>query len=463
MPSAKLMKNNLTLIALASFFLFCDFHVSFGQEDKLDSTFNPGTGLDSTVRTLSLATNGDIVIGGSFVTVNGQSRNFVARLNSGGGLDDSFLPLQGPNSIVLASEIEPGVGVYIGGGFNSYNAVTRNYFARLRNDASLDLSWPNLFLNGSVTGIRRQEDGKLLLKGSFSQINGSKRVNLARIDASGNLDPTFTPGNGITNGSINAYAIQSDGLVLIAGYFPSNNPVGRQYIARVSAGGIVDTSFDAGYIGGGGFDTIAVQSDQKLIVTGAFTSINGYSRIGIARLNTNGTVDTSFYLAPGLQGMVDTVSILSDGKILIGGNFQINVGGVFHSLLVRLNADGSYDASFNPAPSGEVFVASLQPDRKILLAGDFGNVAGTNINKIARLIGNGTNSPAIQLLNMNLYPGMFLSGTISNRYRIEFTTNLNSGFLWTPLIETSLQTNPQFIVDPQPSARIQRFYRAVGL
>jgi hypothetical protein len=104
----------------------------------------------------------------------------------------------------------------------------------------------------------------------------------------------------------------------------------------------------------------------------------------------------------------------------------------------------------------------IQTDGKILVAGPIVAVDGTNINGIARLLGDSASQAGVQLLNMNLYPGMFLSGSVGTSYRVEYTTNLNSLSLWTPLTVLTLTNSPTFVPD-QTLPQGSRFYRAVTL
>ena len=446
------MKLQKSLIGLVCLFTFCNG--AFAQHaGSLDITFNPGSGPNGSVVSVALCTNSQVLIGGTFTSVNGQSRNYVARLNSDGSLDNGFLTGQGPNTVVLAVEADPNGGVYIGGAFGSYNGIPTSHFAKLRDDGSLDLSW-NVAPDNEVNLIRRQMDGTFLVLGSFGHVNGVARKNIARLHSDGSFDGLFNPGAYVTDGTINAAAVQLDGSVIIAGSFTTNSPVSRQYIARVSDDGTLDPTFNAGYIGGvgGGVSiyAIASQLDGKLIVGGTFSSINGYSRLGIARLNTNGAVDTTFVPGTAAGTSFFGVTLLPDGSVLTSG-------------ATRLTTNGNYDATFAPQPNTGLNAVAIQPDGRILVAGGFTFIAGTNINDIARLIGTSTNSPGFQFLAANRYFGTFLSGTLSNTYRMEWTTNVNTPSLWTPLFNVTLQTNPQFILDTNPISGRQRFYRAVEL
>ena len=433
------------------------------QSGSIDMSFNPGAstgGAGYYVFSLAICTNGQVLIGGNFNTFNGQSRNFVARLNSDGSLDNSFLPLQGPSDAVYAIAPDSSGNIYIGGNFLTYDGIARTYFARLRSDASLDLSWQSSAFNGIVNGISIQGDGTILIQGAFNQIGATKRNGVAKLNTDATVNFSFNPAAGVTNGSVLDYAIQPDGNVIIVGNFDTNNPVSRQFVARVSQSGVLDSSFNAGFIGGGPIQVVVLQPDGKLIVGGTFTSINGYSRIGIARLNMDGSVDTGFYLAPGISNpSFGAMNVLPNGEVLLAGGFS--VGGNYG--LLEVKPDGSLDSGFNAHSNDRVQAVAVQPDGKFLVGGYFTSIGGTNIYGIARLNGSGTNVAGFQFLTVNRYAGMLLSGIVSNNYRLESTTNLNTPSMWTPLFDFTLQTNPQLIIDPAPISGKQRYYRAVGL
>lgn len=137
--------------------------------------------------------------------------------------------------------------------------------------------------------------------------------------------------------------------ILINGRFTTVNGVARTGIARLNADGTLDTSFTPPALTALGdpiVDQIAVQSDGKIVIVGRFTSVGGLDRTGVARLHANGTHETSFEppaltFAGGASNLhPQAVVILGDGKILIGGDFS-EAGGEQRKGLVLLNANGS--------------------------------------------------------------------------------------------------------------------------
>jgi len=134
------------------------------------------------------------------------------------------------------------------------------------------------------------------------------------------IDPDFSIGTGFDS-NVRSIALQSDGKILVGGFFVSYNDTSQNYITRLNADGSIDTSFN---IGTGFYNvvrSIAVQSDGKILVGGAFTSYDGTPQNRITRLNTDGSLDTTFNIGTGFDSTPASIAVQSDGKILVGGFF----------------------------------------------------------------------------------------------------------------------------------------------
>lgn len=437
---------------------------ALAQPGALDLSFNPGTGVNGFVYCMTLDREGRIVVGGSFLFVNGATRHQIAKFNSDGSLNTDFNPGEGPDQPVYAMAVQTNGAVVIGGTFATVNSISRNGLARLRSDGSLDLAFnPVLSAGARAYAAAIQSDGKIVIGGVFDSVNGIARNRIARLNSDGSLDLDFNPGTG-ANDEVHSVAVQTNGSILIGGLFTTIDNSNRSHFARLNPNGSLDTGFDSGFIGGGQNSTtiraIVASPDGNSIVAGGFTSINGYSRVGIARILSDGSVDSGFQ-PPSLNFDARSIAIQPDNKVIVGGNFSY--GSPSRCCIVRLNANGSTDPSFYPVLNGGVRALAVQPDGKVLAGGDFTVANGTNINRIARFTGDGSPPADLQFLDVNRYFGGYISGTVSNSYRVEWTTNLNTPSLWTPLFNVTLQTNPQFIVDPTPISARQRYYRAVAL
>jgi uncharacterized delta-60 repeat protein len=247
---------------------------------------------------------------------------------------------------------------------------------------------PGSGANAPVIALAVQGDEKVVIGGNFTTYNGTARNRVARVNGDGTLDTTFNPGTG-ANDTVYALAVQGDGKAIIGGKFITYNVTARNRIARINADGTLDTTFNPGSGANAPVIALAVQGDGKVVIGGEFTTYNGTARNRIARINGDGTLDTTFN--PGtVNGTVQSLAVQSDGKILVGGNF--NYGGTAHNGIVRLNGNGTLDTTFNPGSgaNGVVYALAVQGDGKILIGGDFLSYNGTFRSRIARLNSNGT-------------------------------------------------------------------------
>lgn len=429
------------------------------QPDTLDLTFNPGAGANSEIIALSVETNGNVLVGGYFTLFNGDIRNRIARLLPNGGVDRNFEPGQGPDGGVWAVAPHAGGKVLIGGTFGFINGLRRQSLARLRPDGSLDLTFPNVEVNGLVTAIAVQPDGKILIAGNFNSVQQTNRNNIARLNENGILDATFSIGTGASS-LVNCVCLAPDGKILIGGSFTVFNGAERQLVARLNTDGSLDDSFDAGFIGGSTVTKVYVQADGKILIGGDFDSINGYSRQHLARLEADGEVDTTFFVSQGLAGSPRAIAVTSDDGILVAGVFSAP-SGLPQPHIARFRMDGTVDTNFRPSVNSYISALTLQHDDKIVITGAFNNVNGTNLNRIARLNGSPRLPPGITRLDAELYNRIAVEGTIGETQRIEYATNLNIPLMWMPLTNVVMRTNREFILEPiRPG---QRHYRAVTL
>jgi uncharacterized delta-60 repeat protein len=362
-------------------------------DGSLDTTFDPGTGANGTVVTVALQPDGKILIGGVFTTYNGTSRNRIARLNADGSLDTSFDPGTGASSNVQAVATQPDGKILIGGQFTTYNGVARNYIARLNSDGSLDTSFVvGTGASNPVSSVAVQGDGKIVIGGLFTTYNGTSRNRVARLNADGSLDTSFVVGTGAGN-DVQSVAVQSDGKIVIGGSFTTFDGAARPRFARLNTNGSLDTSFVVGTGASSTVWSVTPQTDGKIVIGGGFTTYNGVARNRIARLNADGSHDTSFTQPPlaGANGTVRSIAVQPDGKTLIVGSFTF-YNGVARNFIARLNADGSLDTSFDPGTGANDWVRSVavQPDGKILIGGNFTSYNGVARTRVARLNADGS-------------------------------------------------------------------------
>ncbi len=363
-------------------------------DGSLDTGFDAGSGASNPLRAVVVQPDGRVLVGGYFTTIDGTTRNRVARLRANGSLDTTFAPAGGANGYVQAIALQPDGKILIGGNFTVVNGLLRARIARLNVDGSLDTTFdPGSGADVMVYAVAVQPDGKVLIVGHFTSVDGTARNRIARLNADGSLDTTFDPGSGADN-LVYDLALQPDGKVLIGGSFLTVDGVTRNFIARLNADGSLDTSFDPGTGASLTVRAVALQSHGEVLIGGHFTSVDGVTRHRIARLNADGSVDTSFDPGSGADDWVGAVAIQPNGEILIGGDFA-TVDGVTRNHIARLHADGSLDYYFDASSGadGAVYDAAIQPDGKVVIGGEFTSVDGVAHGNVARL--NGATSPVI--------------------------------------------------------------------
>ncbi len=386
----------------------------------LDSSFTPGTGANGSVDAVVLQSDGKILVGGQFTTFNGLTRNGFARLNTNGSLDTAFNPnvpqffespsivIQSDGKILVARKLS-GIGgtdksvlrfnadgttdstfdapadgttyaiaaapdgtIYAGGLLATFQnfVLVQKPFLHFNSNGSIDFAFDPYVTSPDdaaiITNAVAQLDGKILVRGQLIQVNRQPRRLLARVNADGSLDTTFTLAANVTisdgTHDDNALALQPDGKILINGNTSGggfNRPI------RLNADGSLDASFTSPSVDLS-VTKIALQADGKILVGGGFTSIGGQTRNGVARLNTNGSVDSFNPNFGGGNLFVGSLLVQPDGKIVVSGSFS-SVNGTPRSANVRFNNDGTIDSTFANTNLGGGKYLAIQPDGKLIV------------------------------------------------------------------------------------------------
>jgi uncharacterized delta-60 repeat protein len=336
-------------------------------------------------------------IHGSLDTTFGNSGMVTTPIGSGNAIA-TVLGIQSNNMIVAAGY--------------SLLSGTENVFAlaRYNIDGSLDTTFGNSGIvttpigsvNAYATALVIQSNGILVAGNSFNSSTNKYDFALVRYNTDGSLDTgfgnsgivTISIENGSINDSANALGIQSNGMIVVAGYSYS----GSKYfisLVRYQADGILDTTFgNSGIvttsIGSGSIiddraHALVIQSSDGILVAGSsYDNTSSKYDFALVRYNTNGSLDTTF----GNSGIV-TTSIGSDGywdyayALVIQSNGILaagssNNGSNYDFALVRYNTDGSLDTGFGtggivttPIGSSDDYALALgiQSDGRIVVAG----------------------------------------------------------------------------------------------
>jgi uncharacterized delta-60 repeat protein len=345
----------------------------------LDPTFGSGgtvLGPSQQANSVAVQPDGKIVVAG-YVEDAGTADDFaLVRYNPDASLDTGFgsggeviTDFAGGEDQAFAVALQPD-GKIVAAGFAGENHTQHFALARYNANGTLDAGFG---LGGKVVtsigavdwayGLAVQPDGKIVAAG-FTSAAGTPTAEdfaLARYNPDGSLDAGFGHGGEVISdfgGLIDearAVALQPDGKIVAAGFADLGDNDHEFALARYNPDGSLDAGFGPAHTGKvttefqGGFDTalaVALQGDGKIVAAGPVTQ-NGHLHFGLARYNTNGSLDQGF----GTGGEVTTdfgdsqdiahgVAVQGDGKIVTAGSAGADFG------LARYNQDGSLDTSF---------------------------------------------------------------------------------------------------------------------
>lgn len=292
--------------------------------------------------------------------------------------------------------------IYLGGSFSSYFGTPVNNILSINSKGGIDTSFMNgTGFNNSVICLEKSLDNKIIIGGNFNNYNGVVANRIIALNLDGSINNTFDFGTGF-NGDVNTIAVQTDGKLIIGGDFSSFNGVSANKIIRLNNDGTIDSNFSTGTGFNNIVKTIAIQSDGKILVGGTFTTYNGISKNRIVRLNNDGTIDNSYQTSIGFNNSVNDIKILLDGNAIIGGSFttysENQNGNPFPaSRIIILNTSGDKIDSFGSGFNSTVNAIHLRYDNKILISGDFTQFQGISTNKIIRLNADNTHDTSFNL------------------------------------------------------------------
>lgn len=400
----------------------------------LDSSglINPGFDIGSgpstgTVNALTEDVAGSFYVGGSFTVFDSQTQGRLARIDGAGTLDFGYLTAGvGFDSSVLKVIVLSDNKTMAFGNFTKFNGTICNRITRLSEVGTIDSSFNSsgTGANNSIKTAVLQTDGKVVFAGVFTNYNGVVRNRIARILANGEIDATFSIGAGFNN-KVYGLALQPDGKIIVTGNFTSYNGVLMNRIVRLFPDGTLDSSFTIGSGADAIVDCILLQPDGKIVLGGQFSFFNGISYNRMVRLNTDGSIDLGFSVGVGFDKNVYALVLQSDNKLIVGGTF-LNYKGVSAKRLLRLNSDGSLDTSFATGlgfSNGEIRTILVQPDDRLLIGGTFsGTYNGTAVKRMVRLLANGIYDTTFSVnLNNTLYSICF-----TPNYKVMIGGNFNS-------------------------------------
>jgi uncharacterized delta-60 repeat protein len=324
-----------------------------------------------------------------------------------GGVDPGFKLQGGANGPVFSIIVDRDERILLGGDFTRVGGVNYGHVSRLHPDGYVDSSFNiGIGLDDIVWSLGVQPDRKPIPGGRYTFVDGNAVLSTSRLNADGVYDTTFAIGAGV-EGEVFAVAVQSDGGIIIGGDFRKIAGEAAKNIARLNPDGTLDTTFAVGTGADKPIRDIAIQPDGKLVVVGEFGIVSGGSFGKVARLNPDGTPDAEFSPGMGANGIVHSVGIQQDGGLIIAGEFT-TVDSKEYPYVARLQPNGILDEEWGGAAvgiNGAVFDVGTLSDGKVIIGGEFTEISGYSRNSYARLHYNGE-------LDRNFDPGEGANGPV---------------------------------------------------
>lgn len=342
--------------------------IDAGCAGSLDPSFLPHV---DHVRKVAVQPDGKVLAFGALDALVPR----LVRFNADGSRDRSFsASMDEPTALLVQPD---GRILVVGDGV-----------VRLQTNGAVDLSFSNYLEHASVYAAALQPDGKVIVSVMANE-DTDPVFHVMRVGADGAPDPTFQATEFV--GPQRALLLRSDGKIVVGG--AADPAYTRSTLVLLNPDGSVDSSF-ASRLGEIGLGPMALQPDNRVLIA---SWIDG--SLTVVRLNHDGSRDDTFKAsvfetASWVQPEIHSLLVQPDGRILVGGMFE-QVDGIRRDLVARLNANGSLDSSFEPYAATcpgcdahevqRIWSMTLDQDGRLLLGGHFTQVSGVWTHGLARL------------------------------------------------------------------------------
>jgi len=379
-----------------------------------------GKAPDNVVISISLDTAGNIIIGGNFVKYGTTTTNKIAKIDDNGNYL-SFNPTTGLNGIVYKLITNSSDETFVVGNFTTYGGSsvpkkimkinadgTENTTFSANGGAGIDLTTATSKANDV---IEQPWDGKILVVGKFNKYNNTTITgdNIIRLNSNGTIDGTFNPPNASTS-EYRRVVVDSNPSSPYYGYlYVGVSFFNNGYVRRFLPNGSIDNTFP---IIGATFNidilSLKIDINNKILVgfSGSFT-LNSVTYKGIIRLNTDGTVDTTFNQnGVGFNNTVsvNAIEIDTNNNIVLGGSSNFTYNGISRTNVLRLLPDGTLDGTFDyglnfSTFTGKVYDLKILSNQTIIIGGYFGSSVSVAQKNIRLLNSVGQNQAAFAWTN----------------------------------------------------------------
>jgi uncharacterized delta-60 repeat protein len=354
-----------------------------------DNSFAPPNA--ASIQTIAVTADNKIIIGGVIGSSSTQYAKQIAFLNSDGTLPADFNTNlgTGADDRINIIKIDKDNNIWIGGDYETFNGQTIS-LVKLKPDGLIDNTYPTIVLirRMSIDSLIEQNN-QILIAGEPGRVDGKPVTRIFRINQDGTLDESFVNNIGIgPNGFVNKLYLLQNGNILALGEFSLYNGQPANHLVCLLPDGTLNTEF-MNNIGtatnGDGLTAIAQQVNGKILIGGNFSEFNGLPYNNIISLNPDGTIDQNFVIGSGFNDEIRTIQLLSDGGIIIGGEFT-EYNGTIANRIIRLTSSGSINSNFITLGADNFIVQGIvQANDKIILGGVFGSFNGVEKFRLARI------------------------------------------------------------------------------
>jgi len=347
------------------------------------TTYHIGTGFSNIVYSITADSSNHLYASGAFTTYKDVSQNYLARLNSDGSKDTTFDIGTGFNGGIQTTVIDSSNNIYAGGSFTTFQGATQNRLIRLKNDGSKDISFDvsNGF-NSTVYTMLLDSSNRLYVGGSFSTYKGSPQNYLVRLNNDGSKDTSFDISNGFAGTfsfqtEVYSLILDSSNKLYVGGEFLTYKGLNQKALVRLNSDGTKDTAFDVS----NGFNNLIdtnclwLDSSNRLYAGGQFSTYKGLPQVYLIRLNNDGSKDTTLDISTlnaGFNSIINSMFLDASNRLYVSGSFT-TYKTLPQNRLIRINADGSKDTSFDVSNGFSSYIKEFVPDTSnhIYISGAF--------------------------------------------------------------------------------------------
>ncbi len=373
--------------------------------DPVDLSFNFRPVLSNAPGAAALQSDGKILLGGQFqLSEGGSSVIGLIRLNSDGSLDQAFKPVALTNlGAVSAITLQPDGKILIGGSFTAINGAARNRLARLNADGTLDTNFPAMSnLAESVQKIIVTREGRVLIAAGGTSVTAFTSGGIVDSSFRTTLFQTGQSNSAPLFGSVQNIDVQSDGRIVVGmlGQMDGDGPIWG-FVRRLDSDGALDSTFIQIYLG-----LVTAIPALRVLPDDRIMSVASASFVSVQRFAANGGYDSthSSFTAPSIS-FITCAAVTADGRAWFGGVFA-SIESDIRRQLARTNADGYLDKTFDPGlgfldRNGLIAAPTLVlplEDGRAIVGGPFVRINKTAAPSVARLNGQtltGVNPPTI--------------------------------------------------------------------